>query len=69
MERNDFKSEAARARFLVYQEGQRAHTSGASCPYFAPDWRAKTWAKGVEAAQQHWKEMTKQQMSGEESPP
>lgn len=35
-------------RMTVYQEGQRAFNSGAPCLY--NDWRAKTWAKGFEAA-------------------
>lgn len=41
----------AERRMLVYQEGQRAFNSGASCPY--SDWRAVTWSKGREAAKAH----------------
>lgn len=42
----------AKLRMDVYQEGQRAYRSGATCPY--SDWRAKTWAKGRAAAQDYW---------------
>jgi hypothetical protein len=51
----DFKSEEARNRFLVYQEGQRAANTGAPCPY--TDWRAGTWLKGYEAAEQYWADL------------
>lgn len=43
------KTPDARLREAVYQEGQRAYRSGAPCPY--SDWRAKTWTKGLAAAQ------------------
>ena len=39
-------------RMNVYQEGQRAASRGQACPY--TDWRAKTWAKGWKAAQDHY---------------
>lgn len=42
----------AAERMRVYQEGQRAHGSGAPCPYM--DWRRGTWAKGRQAAAEHW---------------
>jgi hypothetical protein len=42
----------AKARMDVYQEGQRAYRSRATCPYV--DWRKGTWGKGFEAAKAHY---------------
>ena len=44
-------SPEAELRMNVYQEGQRALSSGANCPY--TDWRKKTWVKGLDAAREH----------------
>lgn len=46
----------AERRMLVYQEGQRAFSSGAACPY--TDWRAGTWAKGKAAAENYHDSLT-----------
>ena len=48
----------AERRMNVYQEGQRASGSGASCPY--TDWRAGTWMKGFEAAHAYREKLFRQ---------
>lgn len=45
----------AELRMNVYQEGQRALSTGTPCPY--TDWRAGTWMKGLAAARAHQREM------------
>lgn len=50
----------AKLRMDVYQEGQRAFSSGAICPY--TDWRAKTWEKG-RAASKEWYALNEQSES------
>jgi hypothetical protein len=47
-------SPEAELRRKVYQEGQRAYRSGATCPYDGWDWRAKTWAKGYTAGEAYY---------------
>jgi len=47
-------SPEAELRMSVYQEGQRAYRSGATCPYDGWDWRAKTWAKGYAAGEAYY---------------
>lgn len=43
---------AAKLRMDVYQEGQRAYTSGVVCPY--NDWREGTWKKGCADAEKFY---------------
>lgn len=45
----------AELRMRIYQEGQRAFSSGARCPYI--DWRRGTWKKGYDAAKEHYEKL------------
>lgn len=52
-------------RESVYQEGQRAFIGNGPCPY--SDWRAKTWAKGFDAARAYYAEtLAQDQQQAEE---
>ncbi len=49
------KTPEAAFRERIYQEGQRAYSQNLMNPY--TDWRAKTWAKGRQAASDYYAQL------------